>query len=575
MALNIKEILKRVNPPSAKINSQDDQWLEPASHDKKFVKAMSGDPEMYDQDEHEAENFKVQDRIKKNTKAPLKEADTGPVESSTNSVNELYEEESLELLEEIMDLIEEIDEDSGSMYCWVSISENLRIIRDSLVRSLKEEVEYIEYIEESFKVGNLKLKDKTSIKLSKEDVRALNDAVAGTDNKEKLIGDITKSKSHFNDFLEFAHNLSEDFEKGIHDLLSEASIEELEYIIENNLDESRSWETIKTTAKAGALGGAVVGGVVGGVYGAGAGVGIAALDKARRIQIERAKKKREKEIENHYKSFQGLVKEGDKSILGTASPALDSDEDEEDLQEISNKSLASYIDAAIHDQMAVSATGRTDPKHGINAKHFKNQNDVVKHLMKRQRGIDKAEDAIERKIATNKLYGKLGLNKLIKEEEDLQEISKDLAGKYIEKSSDDKANLKAIQAVTNLAYPNRTKDDPIESKNRRMISNRDAGIKRAIKILKGKDLNESGGLGGHPANYRNPAEKPIKFNKTETPVKPNTTHIITNNRANIDGPLASKVGDIVDVKFSSVWFLRMRVIEMLPNNQIKVQAFAR
>lgn len=68
-------------------------------------------------------------------------------------------------------------------------------------------------------------------------------------------------------------------------------------------------------------------------------------------------------------------------------------------------------------------------------------------------------------------------------------------------------------------------------------------------------------LGGHPANYRNPAEGKPKFGKTESP-KDHDTYVITNNRANISGDLASKVGDIVNVKSDRSTTHRMEVLKI-------------
>lgn len=79
------------------------------------------------------------------------------------------------------------------------------------------------------------------------------------------------------------------------------------------------------------------------------------------------------------------------------------------LAEISSKKLNAYIEGAIHDQMAVAATKMTDPEHGKNLKKFATDADARKHIDKRGRGIERAEDALARKRAINSLYSRLGI----------------------------------------------------------------------------------------------------------------------------------------------------------------------
>lgn len=82
-------------------------------------------------------------------------------------------------------------------------------------------------------------------------------------------------------------------------------------------------------------------------------------------------------------------------------------------------------------------------------------------------------------------------------------------------------------------------------------------------------LLEGGRLGGHSANYRNPAEKKLSFPKAE-PGKKLDYYIITNNVANISGKLASEVGDEVNVKYGRNTSTRMKVIA-INGNQLKVK----
>lgn len=508
--------MTKMVPAKSKSGSAiDNQWLEPSSYDKKMVDAMAADPEMYDQEDHEAENFTVQNKIKKNTRAPLKEDETGPVESDSSSVNELYEDEALDLLEEIMDIVDSINEDTGPVYCWQDTVNHLKNARDCLVRSLKEDVLSEEVdLNESFKAGSLKLKDKSTVKISKSDAKALNNAIGGTASGEKLYKQATKTKEDFEDFLDFALNINEDFESGIEALLSEASIEDLEYIIEKELDEGQSWDTIKNSAKLGALSGAAVGAAAGGVYGGAIGVGIAAAKKMRQKQLqkqERERQKQEREREADQRFYARMIDEDQsKSVLGTAAPAMDSDEDdenkedaldeskisghkfsnsiggdssnyrtpttplkfnkptsdskdktykipnnraniygdfakkvgdivnvksgsnhfhkmkvidikddmltvaylkEEDLQEVSKRTLHSYIRGSIDDQMSLYFNKETDPLNGKNKRTFDTSADAFKFAMKRQKGIERAENALDRKESISALYKRLGIKK--------------------------------------------------------------------------------------------------------------------------------------------------------------------
>lgn len=572
-------------------------------------------------------------------------------------MDNLYEDEALDLIEEIMDIIEE---DDISELCLRDVVASLKNARDCLVREYVNED--VNLTEEYFKAGSIKLKDKSYVKISKSDARVLNATVSGTENKTKMIESATKSKKDFNEFLSFARSLDEDFSGAIDELLSEASIEDLEYIAENELSEGESWDIISNSTKLGTQIGKKVGsaaGAAGGaMYGA-AGGSVIALTKAL------LKKRKGRNINRYFSEDENNQK---KSILGTSAPAMDSDpneddekkdlqevnqrafsritglkpirpasahqfadsvggdssnykdpakisydksrmkdmsnrgfnydtefyktaskdekialekkwgprasyfkEDVEDLQEISAKALRNYTDEALRDQIAVDLTGSTDPKFGKNRKTFLSNAAKDKHFAKRERGIEAAERALARKKATNDLYKRMGLTKLIKEESDT-------AYYYLI----NKAGASVTAHTSQPFFRSYEEAKEYQKKYKHVSSIKSSEIVKGksdrygfIRVIAETDLHESGGLGGHPANYRNPAEKPIKFNSVEAPVKPNSTHIITNNRANIDGPLASKVGDIVNVKFSSVWFFRMRVIEMLPNNQIKVQAFAR
>ena len=287
MAISLRNLLSEtgVVPASAKKDKIDNQYLEPASYDKKLRDAAGADnPDTYDKSapENQADNFKAQDTVKKNTKAPLKEAAVEAVESSSSQeVNELYYDESLDLVEEILDLLDKVnEEEDADSYRWRDVAQYLKNTRDSLfqIAAINESEEVLD---ENFKVGNYKLGDGSSVVLTKEDVKSLNQAVSGTDKKHEMLADVTRSKKEFNQFLTFAKNLKEDYYSTAFDLLEELSVEELEQIADGSMQIEEVWQHTKAGAKAGAkIGGKVglVAGTAGGaLYGgtAGAATGVA------------------------------------------------------------------------------------------------------------------------------------------------------------------------------------------------------------------------------------------------------------------------------------------------------------
>lgn len=287
----IKLMIERAKmvPTSAKAGKDiDSQWLEPGSYDKRLLNATMGHENIYDVDspEHQADNFRAQDLVKKNRKLPLKEQGEAAPSTSTNRVGEVYEIESLDLLDEIMDIIEELDEDD--YVYWKSVAASLKDARDNLLASLPLK----EDLNESFKVGSISLSDGSTIKISRNDAKALNAALAGTSNKDKLMVDATKSSKDFKEFLEFAHNLNEDFAGAVDSLLEDLTIEQLEYVIENDLDEGEIWNAVKAGTKAGSKVGSKVGQaagtVAGGMYGGAVGGGTAIARKiARSVRKKR------------------------------------------------------------------------------------------------------------------------------------------------------------------------------------------------------------------------------------------------------------------------------------------------
>ena len=120
MSINIKELVKasqsKMVPASAKVDSDDNRFLAPASYDKKFIKATFGDSDdKFNEKEDgvgdkDAQNFKAQDLVRKHKGAPLREGNAigysdSAASSSSSAVYEAYMEESYDLLEEITDLL--------------------------------------------------------------------------------------------------------------------------------------------------------------------------------------------------------------------------------------------------------------------------------------------------------------------------------------------------------------------------------------------------------------------------------------------------------------------------------------
>lgn len=373
MSINFKSLLEVMVPASAKVDKISNQWLEPASYDEKMVKAMKGEGELiYDQEapENQAHNFRAQDLVKKNKKPPLMgkplSEDNAEAISSEgfDSVNAAYEEESLELLEEIMDLIDGIDEDTAPRYGWRSVSRALKEARDSLLSSVVSESLNEEYLDEDFKEGKFKLKDGSNVKLTKEDVKVLNFALSGTDKKKEMLGELSKNKHEFNQFLTFARSLKEDYEPTLASLMEDLSIEDLNYIAENELSEAELWTHIRAGGSAGAAVGSTVGAIAGGVFGASLGAGVAASKSVNRYMKNRKLKKAGVADRRMIKSRHELDESNDQnnekqSILGTSAPALDSDPNtakpkkplpksvtEEDLQEISKETAEKYVKRA-------------------------------------------------------------------------------------------------------------------------------------------------------------------------------------------------------------------------------------
>ena len=291
MALSLKELKNKMVPASAHTGSaEDSQYLSPSEYDKKarreFKLDVASAETVADHEEmnKSSENFTVQDKIKKNTKAPLREyAEEGAVATKASvggdgdvKVNIAYEEEALDLLEEITGLVERLEFDHG--YFWQDVASHLKNARNCLLRqplgeSVVSELDE-EQLEEAFKRGNFKLRDGSQIKLTKEDVEALNAAVAGTKNATKLVSEITENQKEFSQFLSFAKNLDEGFDAIVDGFLAEATEEQIRSMSDGDVDLQEIWAHAKAGARNGAVIGKNVGAIAGTVYGAAAGATI-------------------------------------------------------------------------------------------------------------------------------------------------------------------------------------------------------------------------------------------------------------------------------------------------------------
>src|SRR5690606_40517254 len=109
---------------------------------------------------------------------------------TNNPVNDLYEEETYDLVEEIMDMMDKIEENDTDAYCWQEVVEHLKKARDCIARYALSEG--VEHLDESFKVGKNKLTDGSVVTLSKDDVSVLKAAIASTADKKSLLTNIKK-----------------------------------------------------------------------------------------------------------------------------------------------------------------------------------------------------------------------------------------------------------------------------------------------------------------------------------------------------------------------------------------------
>jgi hypothetical protein len=490
MAISLKELRKRMVPASAKDGSAiDDQYLPPASYDKKARKAFhldiddadtSADQEKYNKD---SDNFTAQNLVSKHKGAPLSEAEF-------RSVSEAYEEESLDLLEEVSILIE--DANGDRVFNWRDIAGCLRSTRDTILNSapmsIGESVDY-DTLDEAFSVGTLKLRDGSKVKLKKEDVTYLNAAVAGTKDSTKMVHEITANSTDFNHFLIFARNLDENLETVADLMLEDYPEAELLAIAESGeLDISEIYDYIRNGIEVGSAYGGRIGRGVGSAGGAvagavaGAAAGVAVYGPG------------------------GITKGANiGGMVGTAGG-------------VAAGAAVGAVGGAAAGIAREAATLIKNPALMDKIKRWNNNKD-------RDSTPNKA--SIRRRISAQ----------LKETDEDLQEVSKETLNKYLDKAVTDHG----------MANMGRKSTEGIEGQSaannfwKRREANRKKGISTAIDKL---DEDES---------FKG------------------KTYVITNNARNIRGTLASKVGDIVDVKYDNRTTYRMKVLEMRNDGKITVE----
>jgi hypothetical protein len=138
----------------------------------------------------------------------------------------------------------------------------------------------------------------------------------------------------------------------------------------------------------------------------------------------------------------------------------DVDLDEEDLDELSKKTLGSYVKKAADDATSIQ---RSITRQGIDSPEYK---DLSRMRKNRKTGIGKAVD------------------KLTKEDvEDLEEISKKTLGSYIKKSADDVTSIQ--RSITRQGI-----DSPEYKDLSRMRKNRKTGINTAVDKLTKEEVED-------------------------------------------------------------------------------------
>lgn len=159
------------------------------------------------------------------------------------------------------------------------------------------------------------------------------------------------------------------------------------------------------------------------------------------------------------------AKSGTFSFKGKKYTTVRKDEmnEDENLQELSNKTLGSYIKKAKYKLVAAGITLGSGSKNKM----------ITREFDKRNKGIDRAAD------------------KMMKEDENLQELSKKTLGSYIKKASDD---MSKHNSIATWNKPKRQSKNPTGLKKTwsiasRKVKNRKDGIERAVN-----KMNEDGSV---------------------------------------------------------------------------------
>lgn len=220
-------------PASAKVTAG--EFLEPESYDKGVKKKIFGDEKVFDaKDTLDADL--ANDKVSKGN-TDINKSET-IVKEGQEDVHFVHKEEAFDLYDEIADLLENLDILSPTNYNWTNISSSLRSVRDMVLSSNPEisstqtdtKISENEELEEAYKAGSLKLKDGSTVKVSKDDANALNKMLKSTSSKDDMNEDVTKDKKSFEEILVFAKSINEEF------TLDEVSVDYLNKYINASSD---------------------------------------------------------------------------------------------------------------------------------------------------------------------------------------------------------------------------------------------------------------------------------------------------------------------------------------------------
>lgn len=222
------ELLSEVGmvPASAKVDKIENQWLEPTSHDEKLIKPYR-DAKVFDQTNDKDPNYKLSKDTSKSSHTTSKGNPETPkvsIKEDSIDVAETYRYETWNLLEEVTELMEKLEDKSPYSYSWSGINSCMRSLRDSILTaipsttvetSVSEEEQITEAEEVTFSKGKMKLKDGTSVTITTEDAKALNNVLSTTHLKSEMYTRATKNLSEYKKMLTFSKNVIQESLTGV------------------------------------------------------------------------------------------------------------------------------------------------------------------------------------------------------------------------------------------------------------------------------------------------------------------------------------------------------------------------